>query len=462
MRQSGVSGPLPVLVVLAPGEPARALLVSRAGSGFVPLRVSAEEPALPPEVAPAWAAARGWVGAMWQALPPMAPAPEAHGTAIAPAPGGVRVRFDDGAEATVAFDALRSPPPPGAWPPRLVAGGRWLVVPSGPAAVDLGDVRAEAPDAPAARERLWCGWLAAPAKPPAGVGLAALALAREAGLNRAQLAASALAMAAAARDGRLQSFEATLLALGHVGGAELGAAMALEARVHALAPADQRFAFDAVLTRATSALMLGDALADFAGGEPLAQYMARSGRLRVEAARTLTRGTGKLAPAVPPEAEPPPRPAAAAPTARPDAVPPDSIHSLIGAILKAEGDMTPEEVAEVLQAQRASRGAGKPVAFGEIAMERGMVTARQLQDAVMLQRRLAVPAGNPRPLGWYLIEQGVLKPSQVRHGLDLARTRGIPLGEALVELGYMSPALVEVFLGMQAREHGAGKPADPA
>ncbi|MEB3221150.1 MAG: hypothetical protein VKS61_03635 [Candidatus Sericytochromatia bacterium] len=132
------------------------------------------------------------------------------------------------------------------------------------------------------------------------------------------------------------------------------------------------------------------------------------------------------------------------------------LKSMLGAILQREEYLTAEQVELVLREQVRRRQAGRPVAFGQVALELGLVTETQLNFAVTLQGKLAVSGDGPRPLGLFLVEHGIVKPSQLSLALDEAGRAHRPLGEVLVEMNMLSPALLSTFLGMQKQATAAG------
>jgi hypothetical protein len=130
-------------------------------------------------------------------------------------------------------------------------------------------------------------------------------------------------------------------------------------------------------------------------------------------------------------------------------------HSLIGLILEKENVLTAAQVHGILAQQRALRTQGKVVAFGQVALDMRLVTPPQLQRALQLQAKLAVPPGAPKPLGFYLIEAGLVSPSQLQRGLELQAKDGGRIGEVLVAQGWLAPTMLEMFLTMQRKDRAA-------
>ena len=61
-------------------------------------------------------------------------------------------------------------------------------------------------------------------------------------------------------------------------------------------------------------------------------------------------------------------------------------------------------------------------AFDWLALERQLVTPHQLQRALQLQIKLAVPPGARKPLGLYLIEAGIVPEEELEtYGSDGSR-----------------------------------------
>jgi hypothetical protein len=132
------------------------------------------------------------------------------------------------------------------------------------------------------------------------------------------------------------------------------------------------------------------------------------------------------------------------------------LKSMLGAILQREEYVTAEQVELVLREQVRRRQAGRPVAFGQVALELGLVTEVQLNFAVNLQGKLAVAGDGPRPLGLFLVEHGIVRPSQLSLALDEAARLRRPLGEVLVEMNLLSASLLNTFLSMQKQASASG------
>jgi outer membrane biosynthesis protein TonB len=132
------------------------------------------------------------------------------------------------------------------------------------------------------------------------------------------------------------------------------------------------------------------------------------------------------------------------------------LKSMLGAILQREEYITAEQVELILREQVRRRQAGRPVAFGQVALELGLVTEAQLNFAVTLQGKLAVSGDGPRPLGLFLVEHGIVRPSQLSLALDEAMRNRRPLGEVLVEMNMLSLSLLNTFLAMQKQASVAG------
>ncbi|MEB3330778.1 MAG: hypothetical protein VKQ33_16250 [Candidatus Sericytochromatia bacterium] len=129
---------------------------------------------------------------------------------------------------------------------------------------------------------------------------------------------------------------------------------------------------------------------------------------------------------------------------------------MLGAILQREEYITAEQVEVILREQVRRRQAGRAVAFGQVALELGLVTDAQLNFAVTLQGKLAVSGDGPRPLGLFLVEHGIVRPSQLSLALDEAARSRRPLGEVLVEMNLLSDSLLSTFLSMQKQAAVAG------
>jgi hypothetical protein len=71
------------------------------------------------------------------------------------------------------------------------------------------------------------------------------------------------------------------------------------------------------------------------------------------------------------------------------------------------------------------------IPLGQVLIDRGLITRRQLQ--LLLERT------DKRPkLGEVLVKSGAIDAVQLGQALDEQRTLQLPLGEALVKLGYLS------------------------
>lgn len=126
--------------------------------------------------------------------------------------------------------------------------------------------------------------------------------------------------------------------------------------------------------------------------------------------------------------------------------------NLLGLILEREGYLTPHQVKLLLEEQSRLRSEGKVVPFGQVALEQAFVTPHQLQRALQLQIKLAVPPGATKPLGLYLIEAGIVAPTQLLKALEDQKMDGRRLGEILIANGWILESMLEHFLALQNKE----------
>jgi hypothetical protein len=132
---------------------------------------------------------------------------------------------------------------------------------------------------------------------------------------------------------------------------------------------------------------------------------------------------------------------------------------LLGVILERENILTRAQVLALIAEQKRRRVLGQPVAFGQIALDLKMVTPRQLQIALQLQAKLAVPPGQRKRLGLYLLEAGLISASQLLKALEEQAERGGKLGEILIARGWLNETMLEMFLALQANEQKAAQQA---
>lgn len=125
---------------------------------------------------------------------------------------------------------------------------------------------------------------------------------------------------------------------------------------------------------------------------------------------------------------------------------------LLGLILERENILTQSQVLGILGEQKRQRDLGKPVAFGHVALEMKLLTPAQLQRALQLQAKLAVPPGERKPLGYYLLEAGLVSPTQLLKCLEEQKVRGGRIGEILIGHGWLAEGMLDMFLKMQAAD----------
>lgn len=120
---------------------------------------------------------------------------------------------------------------------------------------------------------------------------------------------------------------------------------------------------------------------------------------------------------------------------------------LLGLILERDGTLRRDQVEAIIEEQARRRAAGRPTAFGEIAIDLRLVDPARIVVALRLQARLASPPGAPATLGARLLELGVIAPSLLAAALEEAGDADRGLGALLVGRGWISPYVIEAVLG---------------
>lgn len=125
---------------------------------------------------------------------------------------------------------------------------------------------------------------------------------------------------------------------------------------------------------------------------------------------------------------------------------------MLGMVLEGMRYLNKIQLLAVDAAQKEARTRGENVPFGEMAVYKGFLSADQLNEALGIQRDIAVALDSPKRLGFYLLEAGVVSPAQLRDGLKSQRESGHPLGQVLVQLGAIDQGLLDTMLAIQRQE----------
>lgn len=136
--------------------------------------------------------------------------------------------------------------------------------------------------------------------------------------------------------------------------------------------------------------------------------------------------------------------------ALPDVIEPK--RPMLGMVLEGQFCLNRVQILAIDAAQKEARVKGEPVPFGEMAIRKGFITEEQLQDGLQIQRDIAVALDSPKRLGFYLLEAGVVSPRQLRDALRAQSTSGMPLGQVLVAQGTIDQSLLETMLSIQRQE----------
>lgn len=125
---------------------------------------------------------------------------------------------------------------------------------------------------------------------------------------------------------------------------------------------------------------------------------------------------------------------------------------MLGMVLEGERVLNKVQLLAIGAAQKEARSRGENLPFGETAVKLGMLTEAQLDEALSIQRSIAVALDSPKRLGFYLIEAGVITPTQLRDALVEQRGTGAPLGQILVTRGAIDQSLLTTMLDVQRLE----------
>ena len=125
---------------------------------------------------------------------------------------------------------------------------------------------------------------------------------------------------------------------------------------------------------------------------------------------------------------------------------------MLGMVLEGMRYLNKIQLLAVEAAQKEARTRNENVPFGEMAVYKGFLTADQLNEALSIQRDIAVALDSPKRLGFYLLEAGVVTPAQLRDALKNQKESGHPLGQVLVQLEAIDQGLLDTMLAIQRQE----------
>jgi predicted RNA-binding Zn-ribbon protein involved in translation (DUF1610 family) len=143
------------------------------------------------------------------------------------------------------------------------------------------------------------------------------------------------------------------------------------------------------------------------------------------------------------------------------------LDSLFGRIAMGMGHVTPEQVRECIQEQDRARAAGKeaaPPRLGEIMHARGMITAEQRDEILLMQEAMLArktqagkgPSVGEMLLGQVAVREGFVARRQLERCLaiqarETEQGRHPRLGKIMLKLGYLRPEDLRLLLMMQNR-----------
>ncbi len=147
--------------------------------------------------------------------------------------------------------------------------------------------------------------------------------------------------------------------------------------------------------------------------------------------------------------------------ARPENVSTPQHRYLLGEALVEARVLTDEQLRIALERQAELARAGRSLRLGQILLDLGFVTRRQLEAAIaaQLDRHDASPEdGTLGRIGTFLLRRGLVTRAQIHQGLarqqELQKNgRRVRLGEALVELGYISGDTLQAAMREWEREY---------
>jgi hypothetical protein len=132
----------------------------------------------------------------------------------------------------------------------------------------------------------------------------------------------------------------------------------------------------------------------------------------------------------------------------------------IGAYLVERGFITAAQLEDALAEQRSSRKRSGRILLGDILIRRGWLTPRTLASALVIQQQDKIRSydgGQPERLGEYLVVEGLITPGQLEAVLAeqaglRQNGRHVVLGEILTRRGYLSREALERALDLQRQD----------
>lgn len=125
---------------------------------------------------------------------------------------------------------------------------------------------------------------------------------------------------------------------------------------------------------------------------------------------------------------------------------------MLGMVLEGMRYLNKIQLLAVDAAQKEARVRGESIPFGEMAIRKAFLSGEQLNEALSIQKDIAVALDSPKRLGFYLLEAGVVSPAQLRDALQHQRASGHPLGAVLVKDGALEQGLLDTMLDIQRQE----------
>jgi hypothetical protein len=131
----------------------------------------------------------------------------------------------------------------------------------------------------------------------------------------------------------------------------------------------------------------------------------------------------------------------------------------IGAYLLEQRVISHEQLQDVLREQRRRRARGESIQFGDLLIERGLISPNTLARMLVaqLQERIDQRSGHaPQFLGEYLIAEHIITPVQLEAALEeqihlRMAGRRLALGNLLVRKQYLTPKTLQKVLDDQRR-----------
>lgn len=132
----------------------------------------------------------------------------------------------------------------------------------------------------------------------------------------------------------------------------------------------------------------------------------------------------------------------------------------LGDYLYAHGLISEEALAAALAEQQQRIAEERPIALGDLLVEKGLLTSHALLTVLMLQQldhQSGAVAGTTLRLGDLLVQAGLISAEQLDNALLIqaeARQRGqnVRLGQVLIEAGVLTPADLATTLGHQQHQ----------